>query len=151
MDLPGHLSTRLIVLQLNLSGDKSKRDLGGLLLLMVFMILRRTWWQLAPLLEELVPAHPIFTLGFMQEIRISGVWDRWVRVTRQYHQERQGMLKAAEGPVFSIAGLLPPHLIVARLLEPVHVSQWTHSVRLLLLLLLPSCCNMWWSCSFAHT
>ncbi|KAL0018353.1 hypothetical protein WJX79_006177, partial [Trebouxia sp. C0005] len=106
--------------QLNLSGDKRKRDLGGLLLLMVFMIARRTWWQLAPLLEELVAEHPIFTLGFMQEIRISGVWDRWVRVTKQYHQERKGMLKAAEGPVFSIAGLLPPHLIVARLLEPVH-------------------------------
>ena len=57
----------------NLSGDKSKRDLGGLLLLMVFMIVRQTWWLLAPLLEELVPEHPIFTSGFMQEIRISGV------------------------------------------------------------------------------
>ncbi len=142
IDLAGHLSTRLLVLQLNLSGDKRKRDLGGLLLLMVFMIARRTWWQLAPLLEELVAEHPIFTLGFMQEIRISGVWDRWVRVTKQYHQEREGMLKAAEGPVFSIAGLLPPHLIVARLLEPVHVSQWTHVIQLLLLLL-PSCCSMW--------
>ncbi len=72
-ELAGHPSTRLIVLQLNLSGDKRKRDWGGLLLLMVFMIARRTWWQLAPLLEELVADHPIFTLGFMQEIRISGV------------------------------------------------------------------------------
>ena len=128
MELAGHLFTRLLVLHLNLSGDKSKQDLGGLLLLMVFMNVRRTWWQLAPLLEELVPGHPIFTLGFMQEIRNSGVWDRWVRVTRQYHQERKGMLKAAEGPVLSIAGLLLPHLTFARLLEPVHVSQWTHSV-----------------------
>ncbi len=50
------------------------------------------------------------------------------------------MLKAAEGPVFSIAGLLPLHLIVARLLEPVHVSQWPHVEQLLLLL--PSCCTM---------
>ncbi len=149
IELAGHLSTRLLVLPLNLSGDKRKRDLGGLLLLMIFMIVRRSWWQLAPLLEELVAEHPIFTLGFMQEIRISGLWDRWVRVTKQYHQERKGMLKAAEGPVFSIAGLLPPHLIVARLLEPVHVSQWTHVIQLLLLL--PSCCNMWFFCSSTHT
>ena len=73
MGLAGHLSTRLLVLHLNLSADKSKRDLGGLLWLVVFMIVRRTWWQLASWLEELVPKHPIFTLGFMQEIRISGV------------------------------------------------------------------------------
>ena len=63
--------------------------------------------------------------------------------------EKKGMLKAAEGPVFSIVGLLPPHLIVARLLEPAHASDWTHSIRLLLLL--PSCCNMYFSCSSAHT
>lgn len=61
-------------------------------------------------------------------------------MTKQYHSEREGMLKAAEGPVFSIAGLLPLHLIVARLLEPVHVSQWPHVEQLLLLL--PSCCTM---------
>lgn len=106
--------------QLNLSGDKKRRDLGGFLLLMCFVTLRRTWWQVAPLLEELVPEQPMLTLGFMQEAKHSGVWDRWGRVTKQYHKERAGMLKAAEGPVFSIAGLLPAHLIVARLLEPVH-------------------------------
>lgn len=110
-------------MQLNLSGDKKRRDLGGFLLLMCFVTLRRTWWQVAPLLEELVPEQPMLTLGFMQEAKHSGVWDRWVRVTKQYHKERAGMLKAAEGPVFSIAGLLPAHLIVARLLEPVHVRH----------------------------
>ena len=54
------------------------------------------------------------------------------------------MLKAAEGPVFSIAGLLPPHLIV-------DVSQWIHVIQLLLLLLLPSCCNICGFCSSAQT
>ena len=130
MELPGHLPTILRVLQLKVSKDKIKRDCCC-----SWSSWRRTWWQLAPLLEELVPRHPIFTSRFMQEISISGVWDRWVRVMRQYHQKRNGMLKAAEGPVFSIAGLLPPHLIDAPLLDPVHVSQWTHTVRLLLLLL----------------
>ena len=94
---------------------------------------------------------PHLHLGVMQEIRSSGVWDRRVRVTKQYHQERKGMLKAAEGVVFSIAGLLPPHLIVACLLEPAHVSQWTHVIQLLLLLLPPSCCNMCGFWSSAHT
>ncbi|KAL0028485.1 hypothetical protein WJX77_009441 [Trebouxia sp. C0004] len=77
----------------NQSAPKDNRDLGGVLLLMCFIILKRIWWQLAPLLEEEVPAHPFFTLGFMQDARISG--------SRR-------------------ACLLPPHLVVARLLEPVH-------------------------------
>ncbi len=62
--------------------------------------------------------------------RISGVLDHSVRAI---HQKRQGMLKAAEKPLFSIVGLLL-HLIVARLLDPVHVSHWTQSAELPLLL-----------------
>lgn len=95
-------------MQYNQSAPKDKRDLGGVLLLMCFIILKRLWWQLAPLLEEEVSAHPFFTLGFVRDASISGVWDDWVWITKQYHKERAGMLKAAEGPVLCIAGLMPP-------------------------------------------
>ena len=118
-ELPSHFSSWAV--QFNLTAKKDDRDLGAVLLLMCFVILRRTWWQTAPLLEELVAEHPLLSVGFMEEAKFSGAWDRWVNVTRQYRHERAGLLKAAEGPVFSIAGLRPPHLIVARLLEPVHV------------------------------
>lgn len=117
-----------------MSARKDHRDLGGVLLLMCFIILRRTWWQTAPLLEELVEEHPLLNVGFMEEAKFSGAWDRWVDVTRQYRHERAGLLRAAEGPVFSIAGLRPPHLIVARLLEPVHVRRCEVEARL------PSAC-----------
>ena len=112
-----------MAVQFNLSAKKDDRDLGGVLLLMCFIILRRTWWQTAPLLEDLVADHPLLSVGFMEEAKFSGAWDRWVNVSRQYRHERAGLLRAAEGPVFSIAGLRPPHLIVARLLEPVHVRR----------------------------
>ena len=104
-----------------MSAPKDKRDLDGVCLLMCFIISKRTFWQLAPLLEEEVPEHPTFDTGFMQEARTSGVWDSWVRLTKNYHKEHDGMLRAAAGPVFSIAGLAPPHMIVAKLLQPVHV------------------------------
>lgn len=120
--------------QYNLAAPKKARDLGGVMFLMVFIILRRTWWQLAPLLEDLFAEHPLFALDFMQDVKFRGMWDRWVNVTRQYRSERAGMLRAAEGPVFSLAGMRPPHLIVARLLEPVHV-RCAHASSLL------NCCS----------
>ena len=118
-------SNVMFVVQYSLSAPSDKRDLGGVLLLMCFIILKRLFWQLAPLIEEEVPEHFIFKLGFMQEARINGTWDDWVWVTKNYHKERAGMLRAAEGPVFCMAGLMPAHLVVARLLEPVHVRFQT--------------------------
>ena len=38
------------------------------------------------------------------------------------------MLRALDGPLFSMAGLQPPHLIIARLLEPVHVRHHAQRV-----------------------
>ena len=34
------------------------------MLLIVFNLLRRDFWQKAPLLEQLFPGHPVFTLDF---------------------------------------------------------------------------------------
>ncbi|KAL0044081.1 hypothetical protein WJX82_007819 [Trebouxia sp. C0006] len=51
---------------------------------------------------------------------MNGAWDRWVAVTLNYHKEVASMLRALDGPLFSMAGQQPPHLIIARLLEPVH-------------------------------
>ena len=116
-------------MQYNLSAPKDKRDLGGVFLLTCFIVLKRLFWQLAPLLEEVVPEHIIFKFGFMQEARINGTWDDWVWVTKNYHKERAGMLRAAEGPVFCMAGLMPAHLVVARLLEPVHVRLFPYGAH----------------------
>lgn len=91
------------------------------MLLQTFVVLKRTWWQLAPRLELEVSGHPIFRLEFMEEARFSGIWDRWVQVVLQYHLEVDGLLRAMSGPVWSMIGLASPHMILARLLEPVHV------------------------------
>jgi len=98
------------------------------MLLIVFNLLRRKFWQTAPLLEQLVPAHPVFTLDFLRPAKMNGSWDRWVAVTLNYHKEVAGMLRALDGPLFSMAGLQPPHVIVACLLEPVHVKYHVQSV-----------------------
>ncbi len=110
-------------MQFNVNAPKEQRDLGGLMLLIVFNLLRRKFWQTAPLLEQKAPGHPVFTLDFLRPARMNGSWDRWVAVTLNYHKEVAGMLRALDGPLFSMAGLQPPHLIVARLLEPVHVRH----------------------------
>ncbi|DBA99006.1 TPA: hypothetical protein ACH3X1_014279 [Trebouxia sp. C0004] len=120
---PMHLSVQKGYLKdkFNVNASKEQRDLGGLMLLIVFNLLRRKFWQTAPLLEQKAPAHPVFTLDFLRPARMNGSWDRWVAVTPNYHKEVAGMLRALNGPLFSMAGLQPPHLIVARLLEPVHL------------------------------
>ena len=117
-----------LVVQFNVNAPKEQRDLGGLMLLIVFNLLRRKFWQTGPLLEQLVPAHPVFTLDFLRPAKMNGSWDRWVAVTLNYHKEVAGMLRALDGPLFSMAGLQPPHVIVACLLEPVHVKYHVQSV-----------------------
>jgi len=114
--------------QFNVNAPKEQRDLGGLMLLIVFNLLRRKFWQTAPLLEQKAPGHQVFTLDFLRPARMNGAWDRWVGVTLNYHKEVAGMLRALDGPLFSMAGLQPPHLIIARLLEPVHVRHHAQRV-----------------------
>ena len=50
---------------------------------------------------------------------MNGSWDQWVN----YHKKVAGMLRALDGPLFSMAGLQPPHLIIACMLEPVHARH----------------------------
>ncbi len=110
-----------LVVQFNVNAPEEQRDLGGLMLLIVFNLLRRKFWQTAPLLEQLVPAHPVFTVDFLRPAKMNGSWDQWVAVTLNCHKEVAGMMRVLDGPLFSMVGLQPPYLIVARLLEPVHV------------------------------
>ena len=134
------LNTRLLAMQFNLKAPKDQRDIGGLMLLQTYTVLKRTWWQCAPRLEQEVPGHPIFLMDFMEEAKFSGIWDRWVQVVTQYHLEVEGLLRAMSGPLWSMIGLATPHLIVARLLEPVHVRFMTGHQRDLQVCTVLLCC-----------
>ena len=118
-------------MQDNLIAGLDVRDLGGADLLEVFLFLRQIWWQRAPLLQRDAPSHPLWKLAFFLKARQDGTWDRWIDVTLQWHQEVKGLVDALNTPVGAMANLLPPHLLVARLLEPVKVQlatfQW-HSL-----------------------
>ncbi len=57
-----------LVVQFNVNASKEQRDIGALMLPIVVNLLRRKIWQTAPLLEQLVPAHP-FTLDFLRPAR----------------------------------------------------------------------------------
>lgn len=59
----------------NIRAPKEQRDLEGLMLLVVFNLLRRKFWQTAPLLEQKAPAHPVFALDFLQPATMIGSWD----------------------------------------------------------------------------
>jgi len=93
-------------------------------MLLAIKLIRRVWFQFAPLLERLVPQHPMFSLGFLDDLRQTGVWGDWSDYVFKWHSTLEAMETAlAAGPMLALANMHPPHLIVARLLEPVHVSQ----------------------------
>ena len=106
-----------LIVQFNVNAPEEQRDLGGLMLLIVFNLLRRRFWRAAPLLEQLVPVHPVLTMDSLRPAKMNGLWDRWVAVTLNYCKEVAGMLRALDGRFFSMAGLQPPHLFGARLLQ----------------------------------
>ncbi|KAL0050065.1 hypothetical protein WJX82_003733 [Trebouxia sp. C0006] len=58
-------------------------------------------------------------MAFFLEARRNWTWDRWLDVTLQWHQEISGLINALNTPVGAMANLLPPHLLVVRMLEPV--------------------------------
>ena len=75
-------------------------------------------------------------MDFFEDFRLDGTWDRWCRVSQQYHREVAAMQRALDTPLGQISCLVSPELLVARLLEPVHVSStlnlWCiHDARLL--------------------
>ena len=109
-------------MQANRTASTSARDLGGEALLKCYIFLRRVWWQNAPRVEQLYASHPMLRLDFFEEHRLNGTWDRWAAVVRQYHAEVQAMQRALDVPIGAIATSMAPELLVARLLEPVHVS-----------------------------
>lgn len=86
------------------------------MMLLIVYLLRRKFWQTAPLQEQKAPAHPVSTLDLLQPARMQGLRERWVAVILNHHKEVAGMLRALDGPLFSMAGLQPPLLILARLL-----------------------------------
>ena len=120
------LVAQLTSTQDNLLTTEEVRDLGGADLLEVFMFLRQVWWQRAPLLQRDHPSHPLWNLGFFAEARRNGTWDRWLDVTFQWHREIEGLVNALNTPVGAMANLLPPHLLVAKMLEPVKVRRLCH-------------------------
>ena len=61
-------------------------------------------------------------MAFFLEARSNGTWDRWLDVTLQWHQEINGLMNALNTPVGAMANLLPPHLLVIQMLEPVKVQ-----------------------------
>ena len=112
---------QLSYLQDNLTSSLDLRDLGGADLYEVLLFLRQVWWQRAPLLHRDAPSHPMWKMAFFLEARRNGTWDRWLDVTLQWHQEISGLTNALNTPVGAMANLLPPHLLVVRMLEPVKV------------------------------
>jgi len=63
----------------------------------------------------------MWKMAFFLEARRNWTWDRWLDVTLQWHQEISGLINALNTPVGAMANLLPPHLLVVRMLEPVKV------------------------------
>ena len=113
-----------MVLQYNLTASESDRDLGGARTLQAHKMVRRSLWQRLPLLYQIEPEHPVFSLGVFDDLKATGVWDDWVNVVLKWHEQVEGMEKAlSAGPMMALANMVPPHLIVARLLEPVNVSS----------------------------
>ena len=103
------------------------RDLGGAGgcwgdLYEVLFFLRQIWWQQAPLLQHDAPAHPLWRLAFFLEARRNGTWDRWLSVSLQWHTEVKGLSDALDTPAGAMANLVPAHLLVARMLDPVKVN-----------------------------
>ena len=84
--------------------------------------MRQIWWQRAPLLQQEAPAHPLWKLSFFLEARRNGTWDRWLSVSLQWHAEVKGLINALDTPAGAMANLVPSHLLVARMLEPVKVN-----------------------------
>lgn len=119
--MPPLFSVKQLLLQSNLTAAELERDLGGVTLLEVFLFIRQVWWQRAPLVQRHAPGHPLWKLAFFEKARHEGTWDRWIDVVLQWHQEVEGLIRALETPVHAMANLLPPHVLVAKLLEPVKV------------------------------
>jgi hypothetical protein len=113
---------QLSYLQDNLMSSLDLRDLGGADLYEVLLFLRQVWWQRAPLIHRDAPSHPMWKMAFFLEARSNGTWDRWLDVTLQWHQEINGLMNALNTPVGAMANLLPPHLLVIQMLEPVKVQ-----------------------------
>ena len=109
-------------MQYNQRAQDNDKDLGGTKMLIALKKFRRTFFQYVPLLEKLVPQHPVFTLHFFDDLRQTGVWADWSETVSKWHSTVEAMEEALEeGPMLAMANMQPPHLIVARLLEPVHV------------------------------
>lgn len=133
-------------MQSNFTAAELERDLGGVTLLEVFLFVRQIWWQRAPLVQQHAPGHPLWRLAFFEKARRDGTWDRWIDVVLQWHEEVDGLIRALETPVHAIACLIPPQVLVARLLEPVKVSMsricrtWQVNVCCPLLLIASAMC-----------
>ena len=101
--------------------SQKSRDLGGQDLIEVYQFLRKVWWLRAPLFHRDHPTHPMWKLGFFDEARRDGTWDRWCEVVLGWHAEVDGLMDAFASPVGAIANALPPQLLVAKLMESVKV------------------------------
>ena len=111
------------VLQFNLTGFGSERDLGVARTLDAHKMVQRSLWQRLPLLYQIEPEHPVFSLGVFDDLKATGVWYDWVNVMLKWHEQVEGVQKAlSAGPMMALANMVPPHLIVAQLLEPVNLS-----------------------------
>ena len=116
-----HISLCVLLMQDNQMASQRTRDLGGEDLLAVYQFARRVWWLRAPLFHREHPSHPMWKLGFFDEARRDGTWDRWCSVVLSWHTEVDGLMAAFASPVGAIANALPPQLLVARLMESVKV------------------------------
>ena len=111
-----------------------EQDLGGVDLWEVLLFIRLVWWARSPLMQRDYPNHPLWKLAFFAAARRDGTWDRWIDVILQWHKEVNGLIAALQTPAGAMANVLPPHLLVARLLEPVTVTHFSilHSSKCVL-------------------
>ena len=101
-------------------------------MLLVFIFIRKLWWQRAPLLCRDAPGHPLWKLGFFEKARRDGTWDRWVSVILNWHKEVEGLIRALDSPVYALGSAMPPFLLVARLLEPLKVMLITQRLTVII-------------------
>ena len=115
-------------MQANREASTAEKDIGGEHTLEVLILVRRVFWQTAPLLEATCPTHPILRLEFSEGIRRNGTWDRWSTLVRNHFTEMEDLRRVLQCPLYHISSNHAPELVLSELLKPVYVRLVTSSV-----------------------
>lgn len=115
------------MLQANKEASTAEKDIGGEHTLEVLILVRRVYWQTAPLLEATCPTHPILRLGFSEAFRRDGTWDRWSLLVRNHFMEMEDLRRVLKCPLYHISSNYAPELVLSELMRPVYVCLCTSS------------------------